>query len=100
MAISNTLFALINVSDPVAMKARLQGISPWVSYELQDGQWLIVAPSATTAKEISDKLELGGGGSKETGIVLRVENYFGQNYQTVWDWISVKQGAELVPTTA
>jgi hypothetical protein len=99
MPTPNTLFALVQVSNPEALRAKLQEIAPWVWYELQDSQWLIVAPSATTSKEVSDRLGLTGGGlAGSTGIVLRVENYFGWSYQTVWEWISTKLGAELVPT--
>jgi hypothetical protein len=95
MATPNTLFVVLNVSNPEGVNSRLGNIAPWVSYDLKNGQWLIVAPSATTAKEVSDKIGLSDGA--ETGLVVRVENYFGRNYQVLWDWITTKMGAELVP---
>jgi hypothetical protein len=94
MAAPNTLFAIINVSDPADLRAKMLSIPPWVSLELQDGQWLLVAPNATTTQEVSEKLGFSGSGPN-TGIVMRVENYFGRNYQTVWEWITTKQGAAL-----
>ena len=100
MAAPNTLFAIINVSNPTALKTQMQGMAPWVSLELQDGQWLVVAPNATTTQEVSERLGFNGAGT-DTAIVLKVENYFGRNYQTVWEWITAKQGAPLgTPTLA
>ncbi len=94
MATPNTLFAIIDVSNPAIIRGKLQALAPWLWLELQDGQWLIVAPSSTTSKEVSDRLDLSGPG-QDTAIVLRVESYFGRNHAPVWEWISAKQGAEL-----
>jgi len=95
MAASNALFSIMNVSNPEGLKARLAEIAPWVSLELQDGEWLLIAPSATTTKEVADRLGFSGEESRDTAMIFRVESYFGRNYQTVWEWISTKQGAEL-----
>ncbi len=95
MATPNTLFAIINASNPSALKLKIADIAPWVVLELQEGQWLLVAPNATTTTEVSERLGFTGTESKDTGIVLRVESYFGRNYPNVWEWISTKRGAEL-----
>lgn len=95
MATPNALFAILNASNPDAIKAEIAAIAPWLVLELQEGQWLLIAPSATTTTEVSTRLGLTRTDSRDTGIVLRVETYFGRNYPTVWEWISTKQGAEL-----
>jgi hypothetical protein len=94
MATPNTLFAIIDVSEPAALKTRMLDIGSWPSLELQEGQWLLVAPNATTTQEVAEKVGLGGIGTAK-GLILRVENYYGRNYQTVWEWITTKQGAIL-----
>ena len=97
MATPNALFAIINVSNLPAMRLSLSSAAPWISLELQDGQWLLVAPSATTTKEVADKLDANG---SDTVLVLRVDNYFGRAFPSVWEWIKTKKEAELVATTA
>jgi hypothetical protein len=62
--------------------------------ELEDGEWLLVAPTGTTTEEVSGKLGFNTAG-KDTALILRVENYFGRNYSTVWEWINTKRGALL-----
>jgi len=99
MATPNTLFALLGVDDVPGMETRLAGLSPWPIQKIGDGQWLIVAPAATTTKEISDKLGITGSDSPVRGIVLRVENYFGRYASFIWEWITTKLGAELGNTT-
>lgn len=94
MAAPNTLFAIIDVSNPSAIKAILPRLAPWEYRELRDGQWLLIAPNTTTTQEVSEKLGFDKAGP-DTGIVLRVENYFGRNYQALWEWIATKKGASL-----
>jgi hypothetical protein len=93
MANPNTLFALINVAD-ASFEAKLKAASPWIYLKITDSEWLLYAPAATTAQEVSDRLGFTGDGSS-TGIVLRVDSYFGRHYQTTWDWMKTKQGAEI-----
>jgi hypothetical protein len=95
MAIANTLFAVLAVSDPLAVEKQLQSIAPWLYLKVAEGQWLLIAPAATTTKEISDRIGLTNSSPISNGIVLRAENYFGRNAASVWEWISTKQGAEL-----
>jgi hypothetical protein len=102
MATPNALFAIINVANPEALKQRLGSIAPWLSYELQDGQWLLIAPAGTTSKEASDKLGITSDNpsyspTSSIAVVLRVDSYYGRNHAVVWDWIKSKQGTELVP---
>jgi hypothetical protein len=99
MATPNALFAVLNVSNPVALKKSMESIAPWVPLELQEGEWLLIAPGGTTTKEVSDRLGFANRDSKDTAIVLRAEGYFGRNYQNVWEWIATKQGAELAVAT-
>jgi hypothetical protein len=93
MATPNALFALINVSDPAVVDEKMKVIAPWLSFKLQAGQWLIVAPSATTTMEVCERVGINA--NEYTGIVLRVESYYGRNPQSTWEWITAKQAAEL-----
>jgi hypothetical protein len=71
-------------------------MSHWPSIKVADGQWLLIAPPATTSKEVSDDLGISGEAPViSNGIVLRVENYFGRTAPSTWEWIKTKQGAEL-----
>jgi hypothetical protein len=99
MATQNTLFAILTVSEPAALEEQLKAASPWIYQKLSDAEWLLYTPSATTAKEVSDKLGFSGPGTG-TAIVVKVDSYFGRSYQTTWDWIRTKQGAELVSTAS
>jgi hypothetical protein len=96
MSIPNALFAIISVSNPASLEARLQETSHWPSIKVSDGQWLLIAPSGTTSKEVSDALGISNNTPVvSNGIVLRVENYFGRNPQSIWEWIKTKKEAEL-----
>jgi hypothetical protein len=48
MANLNALFAVFAVTNPEAVEQRLQGIAPWLSLNVGTGEWLVIAPSATT----------------------------------------------------
>jgi hypothetical protein len=96
MATPNALFAIISVSNPASLEARLQAVSHWPSIKVSDGQWLLVAPSGITSKEVSDSLGITGEAPiVSNGIVLRVESYFGRHPQSTWEWIRTKKEAEL-----
>jgi hypothetical protein len=100
MAVPNKLFAIINLSDAARVRVIMPSLAPWVSSEVQDGQWLLVAPSGTTTQEVSTKLGFNQTGP-DTAIILSVDNYHGRNYDAVWEWIKTKLGAELgTPTPA
>ncbi|HZL25425.1 MAG TPA: hypothetical protein VFC39_02725 [Acidobacteriaceae bacterium] len=100
MSTMNTLFAILAVSNAAALEPRIQSASPWLNLKVGEGQWLLIAPAATTTKEISDRLGITETPGVSNGIVLRVETYFGRNPQSVWEWITAKKGAELgSPTT-
>ncbi len=93
MATPNTLFAVLNVSDPAVVAARMETIAPWLHLNLDAGQWFLIAPSGTTTKEVCERIGIDGLAS--SGIVVRVDSYYGRNPQSVWEWIATKQGAEL-----
>ncbi len=100
MPTTNTLFAIFAVTDAAALEIRLQTIAPWLAWKAAEGQWLIIAPQATTTKELSDRLGITDG-SVSGGIVVRVENYYGRASTSVWEWVATKMGAELGnPTSA
>ena len=95
MATPNTLFAVLGVTNIADVEQKLLDLHPWVSLKIGEGQWFLLAPAATTTKEVSDKLGFTAGEPALNGIVLRVENYFGRSFLTTWDWITTKQGVEL-----
>lgn len=98
MATPNALFAVFAVTDPVgaaAVEERLLTISPWLYLKVGAGEWLVIAPPATTSKELCDRIGLGTVDPIASGIVVRAEGYFGRHSQSVWEWIATKQGAEL-----
>jgi hypothetical protein len=97
MATPNALFAVFAVPTAAveAVEARLQTISPWLFLKVGTGEWLVIAPPATTSKELCDRIGLGTVDPVGSGIVVRAEGYFGRNSQSTWEWIATKQGAEL-----
>lgn len=99
MANPNSLFAVFSVSDPAAVEQRLASLAPWLFLPVGNGEWLIVAPSATTTKELSDKLGMSEANPVTNGIVVRVDGYFGRAATSTWEWIAAKLGAELGSTT-
>jgi hypothetical protein len=100
MANPNALFVVFAVSDTEAVEKQLQSISPWLSLEVGEGSWLVVAPSATTTKELSERIGLGVTGPISLGIVVRAEGYFGRAPSSTWEWIATKTGADLGSTAA
>jgi len=98
MATPNALFAIfavIDAAEAAAVEARLLTISPWLYLKVGTGEWLVIAPSATTTKELCDRIGLGTVDPVGSGIVVRAEGYFGRNSKSIWEWIATKQGAEL-----
>jgi hypothetical protein len=100
MATPNALFAVFAVTDPPAVEKRLQAISPWLSLNVGAGEWLVVAPSATTTKELCDRIGLGTASPISSGIAVRAEGYFGRASTSIWEWIATKTGADLGATTS
>lgn len=95
MAAPNALFAVFSVSDAGAIETQLQTIAPWLYLKVAEGQWLIVAPSASTTKEVSDRVGITTEKPISNGIVLRAEGYYGRAPASVWEWIVAKSGAEV-----
>ena len=98
MATPNSLFAIFHVSNPALVEQRLQQIAPWLSLEVEPGQWVLVAPLGTTTKEVSERIGIDTGISN--GIVLRFDSYFGVTQPSIWEWLASKQGANLGTTTS
>lgn len=59
MANPNALFVIFAVSDVGAVETRLQTIAPWLYMNVGAGEWLVVAPNATTTKELCERVGLG-----------------------------------------
>jgi hypothetical protein len=96
MATPNALFAIINVGVPTVIAERLAAIPAWQHLKVAEGQWFVIAPAATTSKEISDALGITNADPvPSNGIVFRVESYFGRTAGSTWEWIRNKQGAEI-----
>jgi len=92
MPTPNTLFALFHVANVSGVEERLKSLSPALSLKVGDNSWFIITPSTTTTKELSDKIGITGG-EVSTGIIVRVENYWGNTSKATWEWITAKMGA-------
>lgn len=91
----------MSVSNPGELAEKLKNAPQWLYLEVAQGQWLLVAPPATTSKEVSDILGITSTDPPTSNaIVLRVESYFGRNSTSTWEWISAKRGAELGTKTS
>jgi hypothetical protein len=99
MATPNALFVIFAVSDAEAIEKRLQTIAPWLYLNVGAGEWFVIAPSATTTKELSERIGLGAE-PVGSGIVVRAEGYFGRAPASTWEWIATKQGASLGTTAS
>lgn len=99
MANPNALFAVFAVSDAAAVERQLQTIAPWLYLKVAEGQWLVIAPPASTTKEVSDKIGITIENSASNGIVIRGDGYYGRAASSIWEWIATKTGAPLVTAT-
>lgn len=93
MATQNALFAILTVAKPSVVEAKLQTVASWPHLNLNPGEWLLVAPAGTTTKEVCERVGIEAG--QTTGLVVRIDTYFGLGPQSLWEWISTKRGAEL-----
>jgi hypothetical protein len=101
MATPNALFVILAVTDAPAVEQRLQAIAPWLHLNVGVGEWLVVAPSATTSKEVCERIGIGISEPVSSGIAVRAEGYFGRASSSIWEWIATKTGADLgTPTPA
>jgi hypothetical protein len=97
MATQNNLFALFDVSDTTAITNRLSSTNlPFaiLSQPVSSNSWFLITLSAITTKEVSDALGITDG-SNGSGIIVRVENYFGRANTSIWEWIVAKRGLVL-----
>ena len=98
MATPNALFAIFAVSDASPIEERLRKTAPWLYLNVAPGQWLLVAPSSTTTKEVAERLGMVAGEGAVNGIVVRSDGYYGRSAKSTWEWIATKLGAELGST--
>ncbi|HVA17505.1 MAG TPA: hypothetical protein VMV59_07305 [Candidatus Dormibacteraeota bacterium] len=82
-----TVFAIVNVGNPLAVEAALVANFPGDFLQLSPTEWLVAA-RGVTAKDVSDKLGISEG--KSNGIVFTTAGYFGRAPNNVWEWIGVK----------
>jgi len=93
MPTASTLFALMAVGSPDALKSAIEKKFSGEALEVAPGQWLIVRPSTTTTIELSDELGITDG-SISGAIVLSVSSYHGRTRPSTWEWIAAKTGAK------
>jgi hypothetical protein len=97
MATQNNLFALIDASNPVAVTERLASNSlPFtILYQpISDSSWFLITRSAITTEELTKALGIIDG-TTGSGVVVRVENYYGRANVAIWEWIIAKRGLAL-----
>jgi hypothetical protein len=87
-----TLFAVIAVGNPVALKSAITQKFSDEALEVAPGQWLIARPGTTTTLEVANQLGIYDG-SVSGGIVLSISSYNGRTRPTTWEWIAAKTGA-------
>ena len=82
------VFAILteSVSDDETIESKLQENYSDNFYRLGEHQWLVDANDTT--KEVSEIL---GSNSEEklTFVVFKVESYYGNHYQNLWDWLAL-----------
>jgi hypothetical protein len=88
----STLFAIMAVGKPEALKTVIEAKYSDQATEVAPGQWLIVRPSTMTTLEIANELGIYDG-STSGAIVLSVASYNGRTRPSTWEWISAKTGA-------
>ncbi len=97
MATQNNLFALFVASKPDAIKERLSATNlPFaiLSQPVSADSWFLITKSAITTKEVCDALGITDG-SNGSGVIVRVENYYGRADTEVWEWIVAKRSVAL-----
>jgi hypothetical protein len=100
MALPNALFVVFAVGEVEPIEKRIQGIAPWLYLNVGSGEWLVIAPSPTTTKELCERIGLGVSAPVSSGIVVRADGYFGRASSSIWEWIATKTGADLGTSAA
>jgi len=94
MPTTNTLFAILAIANPDALKTAITARYPDESLEVGPGQWFVVRPSTTTTIELSAELGITDG-SISGAIILSASSYYGRTRPSTWEWIAAKTGATL-----
>jgi hypothetical protein len=92
MPTTSTLFAIMAVGKPEALRAAISKNIADMALEVVPGQWLVVRPSTTTTVELAKELGIFDG-STSGAIVLNVASYHGRTAPSTWEWIAAKTGA-------
>ena len=87
------IFAILTAPENTALETAISLSYPHDSLKIRSGQWLVAAPS--TAKEVSDKLQITDG-QNGAAVVVNVASYFGRAEPTVWEWIRTKWASQNV----
>ena len=97
MATQNNLFALIDASNPSAIAERLgsTGLPFAILHQpISSTSWFLITRSAITTEEVTNALGIIDG-STGSGVVVRVENYYGRANPSIWEWIVAKRSVLL-----
>jgi hypothetical protein len=85
-------FLVAGQPHTTSLTAKVAEVYPTANLQFAENVWL-VADSAVTAQEVSEKLNIKPGGISGA-IVVRIENYYGFASKNIWEWLTVKIGAD------
>ncbi|HQS15055.1 hypothetical protein [Reyranella sp.] len=83
-----TIFAILTPAENPQLGSDIARLFPENHFQVAPNQWLVAA-SGTTAKEVSDKLDITEGG-KGKALIISVGNYYGRHSTDLWEWIKAK----------
>ena len=96
-AAPNTVFALFAATNPGAVQLAINSSRypfAMIAQKVSGDSWFLIAPSATTTKEVSDALGITDG-TNGSGVIVRVDTYYGRANTAIWEWLSAKRSIEL-----
>jgi hypothetical protein len=85
-----SLFAIIRASEPEKLKAAIEKTYENNFKSIGPREWLV--SDKASPEEVSNKLGISEGESG-TGMVLKVDAYFGRAQKDIWDWMEAKLAA-------
>lgn len=83
-----TVFAIIATRPSDKLEANINAKFPNDCRKLSENAWLVSASG--TAQEMSGALDINGGKSDASAIVLSTAGYFGWASTDIWEWIKAK----------
>ena len=84
-----TVFAILNVANPLAMQNALNEKFPDNHLQVNATAYLVAAVGLT-AKDVSDKLGVTESDSTGSAIIFTTSGYYGRAPTNVWEWIAAK----------